>query len=74
MYATLEKSIRILSSTLALAGGFALIALTAITCISILGRVLVPLDIGIGPHPRYLRHHGNLHRSRRLCLSALGPI
>jgi TRAP-type C4-dicarboxylate transport system permease small subunit len=49
MYATLEKSIRILSSTLALAGGFALIALTAITCISILGRVLVPLDIGIGP-------------------------
>lgn len=49
MYANLENAARYLSIALAIVGGVALIALTAITCISIFGRVLVPLDIGIGP-------------------------
>lgn len=38
-----------LSKTLALIGGLALLAITAITCISILGRVMIPL--GLGPIP-----------------------
>lgn len=34
---------------MALAGGLILIGITALTCISITGRALLPMDIGLGP-------------------------
>ncbi|MGQ7847618.1 TRAP transporter small permease [Granulosicoccus sp. 3-233] len=34
---------------MALVGGLLLIGITALTCISIIGRALLPLDLGIGP-------------------------
>lgn len=49
MYRGLERSADLLARTLAVLGGLILIALTALTCLSILGRALVPLQIGLGP-------------------------
>lgn len=49
MYRTLHMLAEFLARVLALAGGAVLIVVTALTCISIAGRVLVPLDIGLGP-------------------------
>lgn len=39
----------LLARGLALAGGAVLLAITLLTCVSIAGRALIPLDIGIGP-------------------------
>ena len=49
MYHALHQIAETLARVLALAGGAVLLALTALTCFSILGRVLIPLDLGIGP-------------------------
>lgn len=49
MYRILEKAAEVIAGTLALAGGAVLLILTALTCISILGRAAVPLDIGLVP-------------------------
>jgi|TARA_B110000977_G_scaffold82905_1_gene110762 TRAP-type C4-dicarboxylate transport system permease small subunit len=49
MYKSLENGARFVANSLALAGGGVLILLTAVTCISIVGRVFVPFDLGIGP-------------------------
>ncbi|MFC3615345.1 TRAP transporter small permease [Lutimaribacter marinistellae] len=45
----MSKIIETLAVTLAIAGGLVLLAIVALTCISIIGRALVPLDIGVGP-------------------------
>lgn len=49
MYAFAYRISERIARGLALAGGLVLIALVAVTCVSIVGRSLVPLDIGIGP-------------------------
>ena len=49
MYAKLDLAARYLAIGLALTGGMALLAIIALTCVSIIGRVFVPLNIGIGP-------------------------
>lgn len=49
MYPVLNRCAETLAKALALAGGILLMGLTALTCLSIIGRVFVPLDIGIGP-------------------------
>lgn len=49
MYATLEKAAHAVAKTMAVIGGLILLVLTIVTCFSIAGRALVPLDIGIGP-------------------------
>ena len=49
MYHGLQKAAEVLARGLALAGGAVLLVLTALTCVSILGRALIPLDIGVGP-------------------------
>lgn len=49
MYALLHAAAERLARLMAFLGGMILIALTIATCISIIGRALVPLDIGIGP-------------------------
>jgi TRAP-type C4-dicarboxylate transport system permease small subunit len=49
MYHSLQKIAETLARLLALAGGAVLIALTALTCVSIIGRATLPLDIGLGP-------------------------
>lgn len=49
MYGVLHKIATAIATLLALCGGAVLLGLIALTCLSIIGRVLVPLDIGIGP-------------------------
>ena len=49
MYRLLSNVADLVARGLALAGGTVLVALIALTCVSIAGRALVPLDIGIGP-------------------------
>lgn len=49
MYDLLDRTARILANTLALLGGFVLLVLIALTCVSIIGRALVTFDLGIGP-------------------------
>ncbi len=49
MYNALRKLAELIASGLAIAGGLILLAIIVLTCISIAGRALVPLDIGIGP-------------------------
>lgn len=49
MYRLLSTVADLVARGLALAGGTVLVALIALTCVSIAGRALVPLDIGIGP-------------------------
>lgn len=49
MFQTLDRAIRLLAQLLAWAGGIILIAVVVLSCISIIGRAFVPLDIGLGP-------------------------
>ena len=49
MYHALDKLALALARALALAGGVVLLGITLLTCVSIIGRVFVPLDIGLGP-------------------------
>lgn len=49
MYYTLDRLAHALARLLALVGGAVLLALTLLTCISIIGRVFVPWGIGLGP-------------------------
>lgn len=49
MYRFANRCAEITASGLALAGGAVIILITALTCISIIGRAFVPLEIGIGP-------------------------
>lgn len=48
MYSRLNRIAETLAVTLALAGGAVLLVLIALTCISIVGRALIPLDLGLG--------------------------
>jgi TRAP-type C4-dicarboxylate transport system permease small subunit len=49
MYRVLHWLADGIARVMAYAGGAVLIALTLATCVSIAGRALVPLDIGVGP-------------------------
>lgn len=49
MYLLLERMAESVAKALALFGGALLLALTVLTCISILGRAALPLDLGVGP-------------------------
>ena len=49
MYDRLNGFVAFIARLLAFAGGAVLLGLTALTCISIIGRALIPLDIGLGP-------------------------
>ena len=49
MIQRLEPVVERIAMGLAIAGGGVLLAIVALTCVSIAGRVFVPLDIGIGP-------------------------
>jgi TRAP-type C4-dicarboxylate transport system permease small subunit len=49
MYGLLNRIAHGIATLLALAGGGVLLCLVVLTCVSIIGRVFVPLDIGIGP-------------------------
>lgn len=49
MYQKLNSAIERLARALAIAGGMVLLVIVFLTCASIIGRVFVPLDIGIGP-------------------------
>lgn len=49
MYRSLNRIADILAAGLALLGGGVLLIIVALTCVSIAGRALVPLDIGLGP-------------------------
>lgn len=49
MYETLKKLAETIASALAIAGGCVLLVIVVLTCVSIAGRALVPLEIGIGP-------------------------
>ena len=49
MYAQLSRIVEWIAIALALVGGVVLLVIVALTCFSIIGRALVPLDIGIGP-------------------------
>ena len=49
MYRTLNRICDVLARGLALAGGAVLLVLVFATCLSILGRAFVPLDVGLGP-------------------------
>lgn len=49
MYRTLNTIAEALARVLALAGGAVLLAVTVLTCYSIIGRALIPLNIGLGP-------------------------
>ena len=49
MYRSLNTAAEILARLLAYAGGAVLLGITLLTCVSIIGRVFVPLNIGIGP-------------------------
>jgi len=49
MYLTLERIAETIARVLAFAGGAVLLGITAMTVVSIVGRALVPFDIGLGP-------------------------
>lgn len=49
MYRSLNRLAEVIAAFLAMAGGALLLAIVAMTCVSIAGRALVPLDIGLGP-------------------------
>ena len=49
MYRLLDKIATGIATLLALGGGAVLLCLIVLTCVSIIGRVFVPLNIGIGP-------------------------
>lgn len=49
MYRSLNWVVEMIARALALAGGTVLLGITLLTCVSIAGRALLPLDIGLGP-------------------------
>ncbi len=49
MYRSLNRVVEMIARALALAGGAVLLGITLLTCFSIAGRALLPLDIGLGP-------------------------
>lgn len=49
MYQGLNRLAERIAQTLAFIGGGILLLIIALTCVSIVGRALVPLDLGIGP-------------------------
>ena len=49
MYVQLNRFVEVIAMGLALAGGLILLAIVALTCVSIIGHVFVPFDIGLGP-------------------------
>ncbi|MDF1727943.1 MAG: TRAP transporter small permease [Sulfitobacter sp.] len=49
MYRHLNSLAEALARLLALAGGAVLLFITLMTCLSIIGRALIPLGIGLGP-------------------------
>ena len=49
MYSRLDSFIALIAKVLAMAGGAVLLGITMLTCVSIAGRALLPLDIGFGP-------------------------
>ena len=49
MYSRLNRFAEILATLLALAGGAVLLGIIVLTCVSIIGRAFVPLNIGRGP-------------------------
>lgn len=49
MYRSLNWVVEMIARALALAGGAVLLGITLLTCVSIAGRALLPLDIGLGP-------------------------
>lgn len=48
-YAYAERVAEFLARALAIAGGAVLLVIATLTCISIIGRAMVPFQIGIGP-------------------------
>ena len=49
MYRRLQILVELIARVLAIAGGAVLLCIIVLTCISIIGRALVPLNLGIGP-------------------------
>ncbi|ASJ74301.1 TRAP transporter small permease [Granulosicoccus antarcticus] len=49
MYSYLNRCAHFLARGMALLGGAALIVLILLTCVSIIGRALIPLNMGLGP-------------------------
>lgn len=49
VYSYLNRCVHFLALGMALLGGGALIVLILLTCVSIIGRALIPLDVGFGP-------------------------
>ena len=49
MYRRLQIIVELIARVLALAGGAVLLCIIVLTCVSIIGRALVPFDIGVGP-------------------------
>ena len=49
MYQRFHRVSKSLAEALALVGGLVLMGLIVLTCVSIVGRAFVPLDIGLGP-------------------------
>ena len=49
MYRRLNAVVELVARLLAFAGGAVLLCITVLTCVSIAGRALLPLDIGVGP-------------------------
>ena len=49
MYRRLQIIVELIARLLAIGGGAVLLCIIALTCVSIIGRALVPLDIGLGP-------------------------
>ncbi|MFZ5965354.1 TRAP transporter small permease [Thalassococcus sp. BH17M4-6] len=49
MYRHLNRIAERIAILLALASGFVLLGIVVLTCVSIIGRALVPLNIGLGP-------------------------
>lgn len=49
MYRRLQIIVELIARLLAIGGGAVLLCIIVLTCVSIIGRALVPLDIGLGP-------------------------
>ena len=49
MYRRLQIIVELIARGLAIGGGVVLLCLIVLTCVSIIGRALVPLNIGLGP-------------------------
>ena len=49
MYRRLQIIVELIARVLALAGGAVLLCIIVLTCLSIIGRALVPFDFGVGP-------------------------